>query len=142
MTINGEIRHSSREADLEHISSTGINAIILISLLVCMLNMVRGKADVYVPWISDEVGKFEPGNFKGLMDTLRESCVDPVTASPKLLPAEFRHFERRYVFRDRGVIGLFAPAVTRNGPIPTNGRARMAARADGVARSTEFGFRP
>ncbi|MDR7152043.1 uncharacterized protein (UPF0335 family) [Hydrogenophaga palleronii] len=133
VTINGETRHFSREADLEHISSTGINAIILISLLVGMLNMVRGKADVYIPWISDEVGKFDPGNFKGLMDTLRENRIDPVTASPKLTPAEFRHFERRYVFRDRGVIGLFAPVASRSGSTPTNGRAKMAARADGAA---------
>ena len=59
---------------------------------------------------SDEVGKFDPGNFKGLMDTLRENRIDPVTASPTLTHAEFRHFARRYVFKDRGSIGLFAPA--------------------------------
>ncbi len=110
VTVNGQTRHFSRPADLEHISSTGINAIILISLLVGMLNMIRGDNDLYIPWISDEVGKFDPGNFKGLMDTLRENRIDPVTASPTLTHAEFRHFARRYVFKDRGSIGLFAPA--------------------------------
>jgi len=132
VTINGETRHFSREADLEHISSTGINAIILISLLVGMLNMIRGSADVYIPWISDEVGKFDPGNFKGLMDTLRENRIDPVTASPKLTPAEFRHFERRYLFRDRGAIGLFAPVVRRVGLIPSVGADRTTASAEGA----------
>jgi hypothetical protein len=111
VTVNGQTRHFSRPADLEHISSTGINAIILISLLVGMLNMIRGDNDIYIPWISDEVGKFDPGNFKGLMDTLRENRIDPVTASPTLTHAEFRHFARRYVFKDRGSIGLFSPAV-------------------------------
>lgn len=110
VTVNGQTRHFSRPADLEHISSTGINAIILISLLVGMLNMIRGDNDIYIPWISDEVGKFDPGNFKGLMDTLRENRIDPVTASPTLTHAEFRHFARRYVFKDQGSIGLFAPA--------------------------------
>ncbi|GAB4088702.1 ATP-binding protein [Hydrogenophaga soli] len=109
VTVNGQTRHFSRPADLEHISSTGINAIILISLLVGMLNMIRGDNDIYIPWISDEVGKFDPGNFKGLMDTLRENRIDPVTASPTLTHAEFRHFARRYVFKDRGSIGMFAP---------------------------------
>lgn len=109
VTVNGQTRHFSRPADLEHISSTGINAIILISLLVGMLNMIRGDNDIYIPWISDEVGKFDPGNFKGLMDTLRENRIDPVTASPTLTHAEFRHFARRYVFKDCGSIGMFAP---------------------------------
>lgn len=111
VTVNGQTRHFSRPADLEHISSTGINAIILISLLVGMLNMIRGENDIYIPWISDEVGKFDPGNFKGLMDTLRENRIDPVTASPTLTHAEFRHFARRYIFKDRGSIGVFAPQV-------------------------------
>ena len=124
MTVNGETRHFSRPSDLEHISSTGINAIILISLLVGMFNMVRGKADIYIPWISDEVGKFDAGNCKGLMDTLRENRIDPVTASPKLTPAEFRHFARRYLFRDRGSIALYAPA--KPGVSPRTGAAHEA----------------
>jgi hypothetical protein len=94
--------------------------------------MIRGSADVYIPWISDEVGKFDPGNFKGLMDTLRENRIDPVTASPKLTPAEFRHFERRYLFRDRGAIGLFAPVVRRVGLIPSVGADRTTASAEGA----------
>ncbi|TAL65639.1 MAG: ATP-binding protein [Burkholderiaceae bacterium] len=110
VTVNGQTRPFSRPADLEHISSTGINAIILISLLVGMLNMIRGDNDIYIPWISDEVGKFDAGNFKGLIDTLRENRIDPVTASPKLTHAEFRHFARRYEFKDRGSIGLFLPS--------------------------------
>jgi len=113
VNINGETRQFSREADLEHISSTGINAIVLITLLVGMLNMIRGEADVFIPWISDEVGKFDDANFKGLMDTLRENRIDPVTASPKLTPTEFRHFQHCYVFRDRGSIGMFAPPAGR-----------------------------
>lgn len=109
VTVNGETRTFRRPADLENISSTGINAIILITLLVGMVNMVRGEADIYIPWISDEVGKFDAANFKALMETLRANKIDPVTASPKLTAAEYRHFARRYLFRDRGSIGLFMP---------------------------------
>jgi hypothetical protein len=130
VTVNGQTRHFSRPADLEHISSTGINAIILISLLVGMLNMIRGDNDIYIPWISDEVGKFDPGNFKGLMDTLRENRIDPVTASPTLTHAEFRHFARRYVFKDRGSIGMFAPQA-RSGK-----RAQAQQQRQGVETSS------
>ncbi len=52
------------------------------------------------------------------MDTLRENRIDPVTASPKLTPADFRHFQKCYVFRDRGSIGLFAPAQRRRTRAP------------------------
>lgn len=132
VTVNGQTRHFSRPADLEHISSTGINAIILISLLVGMLNMIRGDNDIYIPWISDEVGKFDPGNFKGLMDTLRENRIDPVTASPKLTHAEFRHFARRYVFQDRGSIGLFAPHTKPGRRPPTEGPLPVAEASSGA----------
>lgn len=135
VTVNGQTRHFSRPADLEHISSTGINAIILISLLVGMLNMIRGDNDIYIPWISDEVGKFDPGNFKGLMDTLRENRIDPVTASPTLTHAEFRHFARRYVFKDQGSIGLFAPAArhSRMAAAPAATRFATADSTSGTA---------
>jgi len=108
VTINGEVKHFNRDQDLEHISSTGINAIVLITLLSGMLNMIRANADVHIPWISDEVGKFDAGNFKSLMDTLRENRIDPVTASPKLSIAEYRHFARCYLFQDKGRIARYA----------------------------------
>ena len=108
VNINGEVKHFSRDQDLEHISSTGINAIVLITLLSGMLNMIRGNADVYIPWVSDEVGKFDGGNFKALMDNLRDNRIDPVTASPKLTIAEYRHFARCYLFQDRGRIARYA----------------------------------
>jgi hypothetical protein len=73
-----------------------------------MLNMIRGNADVYIPWVSDEVGKFDGGNFKALMDNLRDNRIDPVTASPKLTIAEYRHFARCYLFQDRGRIARYA----------------------------------
>lgn len=132
VTVNGQTRHFSRPADLEHISSTGINAIILISLLVGMLNMIRGDNDIYIPWISDEVGKFDPGNFKGLMDTLRENRIDPVTASPTLTHAEFRHFARRYVFQDRGSIGRFAPDANPGRRPPAEGPLKVAKASPGA----------
>ena len=108
VTVNDVVKHFTREDDLEHISSTGLNAIILITLLSGMLNMIRGNEQVYIPWVTDEVGKFDSGNFKTLMQTLRENHIDVVTASPKLTIAEYRHFERCYVFKDRGCIARYA----------------------------------
>ncbi|CAN7599571.1 ATP-binding protein [Polaromonas sp. LjRoot131] len=108
VTVSDVVKHFKRESDLEHIASTGLNAIILITLLSGMLNMIRGTEEVYIPWVTDEVGKFDPGNFKALMEMLGENRIDVVTASPKLTIAEFRHFERCYVFSDRGRIARYA----------------------------------
>ncbi|MDP3799794.1 MAG: ATP-binding protein [Polaromonas sp.] len=113
VTVSDVVKHFKRESDLEHIASTGLNAIILITLLSGMLNMIRGSEAVYIPWVTDEVGKFDPGNFKALMEMLRENRIDVVTASPKLTIAEFRHFERCYVFSDRGRIARYALPVRR-----------------------------
>lgn len=108
VTVNDVVKHFTREEDLEHISSTGLNAIILITLLSGMLNMIRGNEQVYIPWVTDEVGKFDPSNFKALLQTLRENHIDVVTAAPKLTIAEYRDFERCYVFKDRGCIARYA----------------------------------
>ena len=114
VTVNDVIKHFTREEDLEHISSTGLNAIILITLLSGMLNMIRGDEKVYIPWVTDEVGKFDPANFNALMHTLRVNHIDVVTASPKLTIAEYRHFERCYIFKDRGCIARFAIPTRRS----------------------------
>ena len=79
-----------------------------------MLNMIRGDEKVYIPWVTDEVGKFDPANFNALMHTLRVNHIDVVTASPKLTIAEYRHFERCYIFKDRGCIARFAIPTRRS----------------------------
>jgi hypothetical protein len=113
VTVNDVVKPFAREEDLEHIASTGLNAIILITLLSGMLNMIRSSEQVYIPWVTDEVGKFDAANFLALMQTLRENHIDVVTASPKLTIAEYRHFERCYIFKDRGGIARYAVPTRR-----------------------------
>ena len=108
VTVNGQVKQFKRDSDLDHISSNGLNAIILITLLSGMLNMIRGSDKIYIPWVSDEVGKFDPQNFHTLMQMLKDNHIDVVTASPKLTIPEFRHFARCYRFRDRGSIAIYA----------------------------------
>lgn len=107
VTVSGVAKQFKRESDLEHISSTGQNAIILITLLSGMLNMIRGKEPIYIPWVTDEVGKFDSKNFHTLMQMLRNNHIDVVTASPKLTIAELRHFSRCYRFGERGSIARY-----------------------------------
>jgi Protein of unknown function (DUF3584) len=107
VTVSGVAKQFKRESDLEHISSTGQNAIILITLLSGMLNMIRGKEPIYIPWVTDEVGKFDAKNFHTLMQMLRDNHIDVVTASPKLTIAELRHFSRCYRFGERGSIARY-----------------------------------
>jgi hypothetical protein len=78
-----------------------------------MLNMIRGTDKIYIPWVSDEVGKFDPQNFHTLMKMLKDNHIDVVTASPKLTISEFRHFARCYRFGDQGSIAIYAPSVRK-----------------------------
>jgi hypothetical protein len=104
--------HSAKE--LEKISSNGLTAIALISLLSGLLNMIRGTQDIYIPWATDEVGRFDGGNFQRLMQMMAENKIDAVTASPALTPACFAYFAHRYVFKAKGVIAEYRP---RFGPV-------------------------
>lgn len=102
--------HSAKE--LEKISSNGLTAIALISLLSGLLNVIRGDQDLYIPWATDEVGRFDGGNFQHLMQMMTENKIDAVTASPALTPASYAYFAHRYVFKPQGVIAEYRPRLT------------------------------
>ncbi len=102
--------HSAKE--LEKISSNGLTAIALISLLSGLLNVIRGDQEIYIPWATDEVGRFDGGNFQHLMQMMVENKIDAVTASPALTPASYAYFAHRYVFMPQGVIAEYRPRLT------------------------------
>jgi len=104
---NGNVRHFARDSELQNISSTGLSALILITLLSGMVNVIRGGDPVYLPWCTDEVGKFDGSNFSRLMEMLQDNKIDVVTASPMLTPVQSRQFGRRYIFGERGRIGAY-----------------------------------
>lgn len=99
--------HSAKE--LEKISSNGLTAIALISLLSGLLNVIRSDQEIYIPWATDEVGRFDGGNFQHLMQMMAENKIDAVTASPALTPACYAFFAHRYVFKPQGVIAEYRP---------------------------------
>jgi Protein of unknown function (DUF3584) len=122
-----------REAELENVSSNGLTSIILITLLIGMLNMIRGKDELYVTWVTDEVGKFDGPNFVALMDMLRDNYIDVITASPDLNPRHYRRFAQRYRFEDMGVIRMFAPQSQALAHGPTAAGAGAGAAAGDVS---------
>lgn len=104
---NGQHREFKRASELENISSEGLTSLVLITLMTALLNTIRGAEPVHVPWVTDEVGKFDPKNFRALMERLRENRIDVVTASPELGPTQQAMFAQRYLFEDRGRIREF-----------------------------------
>ena len=109
VTDNGQRKEFKRASELENISSEGLTSLILITLLTALLNTIRGAEPVHVPWVTDEVGKFDPKNFLALMHMLHDNRIDVVTASPELGPAQQAMFSQRYLFEDRGRIREYSP---------------------------------
>jgi Protein of unknown function (DUF3584) len=107
---NGQRKEFKRASQLENISSEGLTSLVLVTLMTALLNTIRGTDPVHVPWVTDEVGRFDPKNFVALMERLRDNRIDVVTASPELGPAQQAMFAHRYIFEDRGVIRDFKPA--------------------------------
>ena len=106
---NGQHKEFKRASELENISSEGLTSLVLITLMTALLNTIRGTEPVHVPWVTDEVGKFDPKNFRALMQMLRDNRIDVVTASPELGPAQQAMFAQRYLFEDRGRIREYRP---------------------------------
>lgn len=106
---NGQHKEFKRASELENISSEGLTSLVLITLMTALLNTIRGTEPVHVPWVTDEVGKFDPRNFRALMQMLRDNRIDVVTASPELGPAQQAMFAQRYLFEDRGRIREYRP---------------------------------
>lgn len=105
---NGKLRSFQRAQEFANISSNGVTTLILTKLLVGFVNMVRREHAVHVPWVLDEVGKFDMANFKALMTMLHDNCVDVVTASPDLSVAHLDCFSNVYRFEDNGVVRRYA----------------------------------
>jgi hypothetical protein len=101
---NGTVKSFKRASELENVSSEGLTSIVLITLMTALLNVVRGSDPISIPWVTDEVGKYDSGNFRSLMEWLRDNRIDVVTASPELGPVQHAMFARRYLFEDRGRI--------------------------------------
>lgn len=106
---NGQHKEFKRASELENISSEGLTSLVLITLMTALLNTIRGTEPVHVPWVTDEVGKFDPTNFRALMQRLRDNRIDVVTASPELGPTQQAMFAQRYLFEDRGRIREYRP---------------------------------
>lgn len=109
---NGRLKEFAKADELEGISSEGLTSLILITLMTALLNTIRGNAPVHVPWVTDEVGKFDSSNFRALMERLQDNRIDVVTASPELGPAQQALFAQRYLFEDLGRICVYAPDPT------------------------------
>lgn len=109
VTDNGQRKEFKRASELENISSEGLTSLVLITLMTALLNTIRGAEPVHVPWVTDEVGKFDPRNFLALMHMLQDNRIDVVTASPELGPAQQAMFSQRYLFEDKGRIREYSP---------------------------------
>lgn len=116
-SVNGDLKVFKRESELEKLSSNGISAIALITLLCGMLNVIRGNEPIHFPWVSDEVTRFDSGNFARLMGMLKENKIDVITASPSLTPAGYAHFKQRYLLGPEGSVAVYS--VKRRPSVPT-----------------------
>ncbi|SDI19249.1 ATP-binding protein [Variovorax sp. OV700] len=110
VTDNGVPKVFMRESEFESISSTGLTTLIKVTLMTGLLNTIRDNETVYIPWVTDEVGTIDGGNFVALMQMLRDNWIDVMTASPDLGPTQHALFARRYLFEDRGRVREYVPA--------------------------------
>ncbi len=106
---NGTLREFKRQSELEAISSNGLTSLVMITLMIALVNTMRGSDPVYVPWLTDEIGDFDKGNLKALLQMLKDNRIDFVTASPSLDLMQRGYFARRYLFEDRGRVRLYQP---------------------------------
>lgn len=109
---DGVFKPFHNATELEKISSNGLTAIALISLLSGLINVIRGSGSIYIPWATDEVGRFDGPNFQALMEMMADNRIDPVTASPALTPAAYGFFKHRYIFKPGSVIAEYRPRAT------------------------------
>jgi hypothetical protein len=104
----GVFKSFHNEKSLENLSSTGITAIAMVTLLTGMLNVVRGTDDIWLPWSTDEVGRFDANNFGLLMEMLSKNKIDVLTASPSLTAGAYGYFQHRYLFQPGNQWSVYA----------------------------------
>jgi hypothetical protein len=80
----------------------------MVTLLTGLLNVVRGTDDIWLPWSTDEVGRFDENNFGLLMEMLSKNKIDVITASPSLSAGAYGHFKHRYLFQPGNQWSVYA----------------------------------
>ena len=109
LTENDEKRLIATEEEFKAVSSNGNSALITAMFLMGFLEMTRGKdSPVRMTWVSDEIGRFDPGNLKAFLETLSLHKIDVISASPSLDPALGRFFPRICVFEPTGEVATSA----------------------------------
>ena len=112
---NGTLREFRRQSELEAISSNGLTSIVMITLMIALVNTMRGQDPVYIPWLTDEIAEFDKDNLKALLQMLKDNRIDIVTASPSLELQQKSYFARRYLFEDRGRVRVYQRAAALDG---------------------------
>lgn len=101
---NGTLKEFKRDRELAGISSNGLSAILRITLVMAIINTMRGTSPIFVPWVTDEIGTFDGPNLRALMQMLADNRIDVITAAPDLDPLSHTLFAHRYLFQDQGRI--------------------------------------
>lgn len=117
---NGKLKQFKREKELISISSNGLSSILRITLVMALINTMRGADPVYVPWVTDEIATFDGPNLIALMQMLAENKIDVVTAAPDLDPLLHPQFSQRYIFQDRGRVRVLADRSRPSSPLGTH----------------------
>ena len=127
VTENGQLKQFRNASEFAHVSSGGLTALIGITVMTALLNTIRGDDPIYVPWVTDEIGKFDVANLGGLISMLRENKIDVITASPDLTYEKLPFFARRYLFEDKGRIRKYVSAQTAEAPVVENAPVEVSA---------------
>ena len=110
---NGIIKPFKNERDLAKLSSTGITALAMVTMLCGILNIQRGSHDIYLPWASDEVGKFDGPNLAAMINMLGENKIDVMTASPQLSATAYSYFAQRYLVKPGSIWAVYGGSNTQ-----------------------------
>lgn len=110
ISLQGEVTENERTktfrnaAEFANVSSSGLTALVSITVMTALLNTIRGEDPIYVPWVTDEIGKYDVNNLGSLIGMLCENKIDVITASPDLTYEKLPFFARRYLLEDKGRI--------------------------------------
>lgn len=101
---NGSTRVIASEEEFRSVSSNGNTALITAMFLMGFIQMIRGDAPVRLTWVTDEIGRFDPGNLGAFLKTLDNHKIDVISACPSIDPALAVNFPRLCIFESNGSV--------------------------------------
>lgn len=132
---NGKRKKARSNSEIEALSSTGLNYLIVTAIHLGLINLLRTDPEIKLTCCIDEIGKLSNINVNKLIDLLRELNIVAYSALPNATPELLKNYPYAYNIHKTGPNAREYHLYTEDSRVPTENKIRDLLAADNKENS-------